>query len=309
VTNKTKPRYRIRNWKEYNRALVGRGSITLWIDERAIQSWLNHDYLAQRGRPRTYADAAIVCSLMLREVYHLPLRATAGLVSSVLSLLQTGLPAPDYSTLSRRARLLNVPLLSGASGEPLHLIVDSTGLKLYGEGEWKVRLHGWAKHRTWRKLHIGIDAQTQQVRAAVLTNKEVVDPRVLPRLLKQIEVAIQSVTADGAYDSRECYRAIDKRGAEAIIPPRKGSNYWRDEYLKDRNSNLKVVRRLGVKGWKKKAGYHQRSLVETAMFRLKTLFTDKLRSREVKRQATEVMIRCGAMNRMTELGMPQSYVI
>lgn len=136
-----------------------------------------------------------------------------------------------------------------------------------------------------------------------------VDPRVLPRLLKEVVEPVDCVTADGAYDSRECYKAIDKLGARAVIPPRKGSTLWEDEYLQERNQNLRGVRKWGIKGWKKKSGYHRRSLVETAFFRLKTIFADKLRSRRVERQATEVMLRCAAMNRMTELEMPQSYPI
>jgi Transposase DDE domain len=309
VTKKKKRQYRIRNWRDYNKALVQRGSLTLWIDTRSTDTWLDSDTRIRRGRRRTSADVAIVCALTLREVYHLPLRATEGLVSSLLGLLEVDLPTPDYSTLSRRARLLDVTLSAGARRTALHLVVDSTGLKLYGEGEWKVRLHGWAKHRTWRKLHVGIDAATHKVCAALLTAKDVVDPRGLPQLLKQVEGAVERVYADGAYDSRECYRAIYQHGARAIIPPRKGSTLWKEEYLQERNNNLHGVRKLGTKGWKKKAGYHRRSLVETAIFRLKTIFADKLKSREVHRQATEVIIRCKALNRMTDLGMPHSYPI
>jgi IS5 family transposase len=309
VTKKKKRQYRIRNWRDYNKALVSRGSLTLWIDTRSTNTWLDRDTPVRRGRRRTYADVAILCALTLREVYHLPLRATEGLVSSLLRLLDVDLPSPDYSTLCRRSRHLEVPLSTATRRGPLHLIVDSTGLKLYGEGEWKVRLHGWAKHRTWRKLHIGIDAQTQQVSAALITRKDVVDPRALPKLLKQVEGVVERVYADGAYDSRECYKVLHQRGAVPIIPPRKGSTLWADEYLQERNRNLRGVRRLGVKGWKKKAGYHRRSLVEAAIFRLKRLFADRLRSRETKRQTTEVMVRCAALNRMTGLGMPQSCAV
>jgi hypothetical protein len=204
---------------------------------------------------------------------------------------------------------LDVKLSTEVRHEPLHLLIDSTGLKLYGEGEWRVRAKGWTKRRTWRKLHISLDAATQQVRATLITNNDVVDPRVLPKLLKQVAEPIERVTADGAYDSRECYRAVYNRAACAVIPPRRGSTFWTQEYLEQRNSNLREVRKLGIKGWKKRSGYHRRSLIETAIFRLKTLFADKLKSREVQRQATEVMIRCAAMNRMTKLGMPQSYQI
>ena len=307
MTKKKKRQYRIRNWKEYNKALVSRGSLTLWIDTRAAHTWLSSECPTRRGRRHTYTDGAILCALLLREAYHLPLRSTQGLVASVRQLMQLSLPSPHYSTLSRRARSLELSLT--APQKIKHLVIDSTGLKLYGEGEWRVRGRGWTKRRTWRKLHIAMDAESQQMTSALITNKEVVDPRVLPRLLKQVESSVERVYADGAYDSRECYRAIHQRGARAVIPPRKGSTLWTDEYLEGRNNNLRGVRRLGVKGWKKKAGYHRRSLVETAMFRLKTIFTDKLRSREVERQRTETKIRCAALNRMTQLGMPESYAI
>ena len=308
MTNKKKRQYRIRNWQQYNKALVGRGSLTLWVNTKSLDTWINTNRAARRGRQRLYADSAILCALTLREVYHLPLRATEGLVRSLMQLLGLELPVPDYSTLCRRARALRLSF--APHGQKIeHLVIDSTGLKLYGEGEWRVRVHGWARHRTWRKLHLSMDADSHHITSAHITRKEVVDPRVLPRLLKQIAAPVGRVLADGAYDSRECYRAIDERGARAVIPPRKGSVEWADEYLKVRNSNLRQVQRLGVKGWKERSGYHRRSLVETAIFRLKTIFTDRLRSREVERQATEVMIRCAVLNRMTELGMPKSYAM
>jgi hypothetical protein len=308
VTTQNKQQYRIRNWRDYNKTLIRRGSLTFWIDSHSLDTWLNVDRPARRGRSRTYTDVAILCSLMLREVYHLPLRATEGLTASLIRLLKVNLPAPDYSTLSRRARSLQLSLCAQSTKQIKHLVIDSTGLKLYGEGEWRVRQYGWAKHRTWRKLHLSIDADSHQVTAALITNKDVVDPRGLPKLLKQIETPVERVYADGAYDSRACYQALSQRGAHAIIPPRKGSVVWADEYLRDRNSNLQQVKRLGVKGWKRKAKYHRRSLVECAIFRLKTIFSDRLRARAVDRQATEVMVRCLALNRMTKLGMPDSYM-
>lgn len=307
MTKKTKSQYRIRNWRHYNKALVGRGSLTLWVDAQALDTWLNMNKAARRGRQRLYADTAILTALTLREVYHQPLRATEGLVRSLMRLLGLRLPVPDYSTLSRRARSLELSLARSRSIK--HLVIDSTGLKLYGEGEWKVRLRGWTKHRTWRKLHLSMDADTHHITSALITQKEVVDPRALPRLLKAVEGPVERVLADGAYDSRECYKAIYERGARAVIPPRKGSVLWRDEYLADRNANLRRVQELGAEGWRRKASYHRRSLGETAIFRLKTIFTERLRSREVERQRTEVMVRCRALNRMTELGMPESYAV
>jgi Transposase DDE domain len=307
VTNKNKRQYRIRNWRDYNSALVRRGSLTLWVDTRTTDTWLDRNAPPRRGRRRTYADVAILCALTLREIYHLPLRATEGLVSSLLGLLDVNLPAPDYSTLCRRARSLEVSLSVPARRAPLHLVVDSTGLKVYGEGEWKVRLHGVDKRRTWRKLHLMIEHQTQQVVASTITDKNVLDRRELPRLLGQVEGRVTEVLGDGAYDYSVCYEAIAARGAQAIIPPKQRARLWGKPHAKSRDENVKTMRQIGLENWKKEATYHRRSLVETAMMRLKTLFSQKLKSRTFDRQEVEARIKCAALNRMTELGMPKSY--
>jgi hypothetical protein len=250
-----------------------------------------------------------MCALTLREVYHLPLRATEGLVASVLAVLKVDLPAPDYSTLCRRARSLEVQLSAAAGRGPLHLVVDSTGLKLYGEGEWKVRLHGVDKRRTWRKLHLGIDHRSQQVVATAITEKEVLDRRAVPELLAQVEGRVTQVLGDGAYDYSVCYEAIHGRGAKAVIPPKARARLWGKPHTKSRDDNVKTMRRIGLKNWKQNARYHRRSLVETAMMRLKTIFSDKLKSRTFDRQEVEARVRCAALNRMTELGMPRSYAV
>ena len=219
MTKKKKQRYRIRNWQHYNKALVSRGSLTLWIDPRSTDTWLDCDCPRRRGRRRTYTDAAILCALLLREAYHLPLRSTQGLVSSVLRLMQVALPAPHYSTLCRRARRLELSL--GAPQKISHLVIDSSGLKVDGEGEWQVRTHGKAKRRTWRKLHISMDAATHQLMGASLTDKDVLDRNAVAGLLEQTEAEIKYVCADGAYDFEQCYRAIKQKEAVASIPPRR----------------------------------------------------------------------------------------
>lgn len=254
-----------------------------------------------------YTDAAIRCCLMLRAVFHLPLRQTQGLTRSIFCMLDINLPSPHYSLLSRRARHLKLSLAARSAPPIKHLVIDASGLKVFGEGEWKVRTHGQDYRRKWRKLHIGLDADSQQVVVALLTDATVVDPRTLPRQLKQVDAKVERVYGDGAYDARACYRAIHQRGARAIIPPRKGSVPWQDDYLKDRNRNLGGVKTHGLKGWKKRSGYLRRSLVETAFFRLKTVFSERLRSRRDDTQATEALIRSAALNRMTNLGMPDSY--
>ena len=309
VTNQTKRQYRVRNWPDYNKALVSRGSLTIWVDTRSTDTWLDRDWPARRGRRRTYADVAILSALTLREVYHLPLRATEGLVSSLLGLLDVDLPAPDYSTLCRRARSLEVALAVPARRAPLHLVVDSTGLKIYGEGEWKVRLHGVDKRRTWRKLHLMIEHGGQTVVATSITEKEVLDRRAVPALLSQVAGRITQVLGDGAYDYAVCYEAIHERGARAIIPPKQRARLWGKPHSESRDESVKTMRRIGMEKWKQKVRYHRRSLVETAMMRLKTIFSDKLKSRTFDRQEVEARIRCAALNRMTELGMPRSCVV
>jgi hypothetical protein len=305
---KPKPKYRTRNWKQYNTALINRGSLTIWFDTQSRDQWLNHTLSGRRGRSRKYTDAAILCCLTLREVFHLPLRQSQGLVCSIFQLLSIALAAPHYSILSRRAGRLNVKL--GSHPHKIkHLIFDASGLKVFGEGEWKVRQHKAEKRRTWRKLHISIDADTQQVITAVVTGKGVVDPRMMPGQLKQLEASVENVYGDGAFDSRDCYRAIHRCGAKAIIPPREGSTTWGDEYLADRNSNVRGVEEFGDKEWKKQIGYHRRSLVETAFFRLKSIFSDRLRNRREDTQTTEAMMRCRTLNRMTSLGLPDSYKV
>lgn len=309
MTNKPKRQFRIRNWRDYNKALVSRGSLTLWIDTRSTDTWLDPDTPSRRGRRRTYSDVAVLCALTLREVYHLPLRATEEIVSSLLRLLDVELPMPDYSTLCRRARSLEVPLSASARRDPLHLVVDSTGLKVYGEGEWKVRLHGYDKRRTWRKLHLMIDHRSQRVAAASITDKEMLDRNALPGLLRQVERRVSEFLGDGAYDYSVCYEAISERGARAIIPPKQRARLWSEPHSESRDENVKTMRRVGLEKWKQKARYHRRSLVETAMMRLKTIFSEKLKGRTFDRQAVEARIRCAALNRMTELGMPRSYAV
>src|SRR5690606_5642925 len=149
--------YRIKNWPEYNRALIERGSITIWLDENAIEKWFSKVHTCEAGRPATYSDDAILMMLMLREVYHLPLRGLQGFVESLFDKMDVNLPVPSYSQISRRAKSLHKKikrLLCGKNVE--HIVFDSTGLKVYGEGEWQVRTHGKSKRRSWRKLHIGI---------------------------------------------------------------------------------------------------------------------------------------------------------
>jgi len=310
-----KQRYRIRNWQQYNKALIKRGSLTVWFDEKSIQEWHNTDQPSGRGHPQIYSNASIQCMLMLKSVFRLPLRATQGMVESLIQLLGLSIKAANYTTLCRRQKDLDVflPKQAKAEGESLHAVFDSTGLKVYGEGEWKVRQHGYSKRRTWRKLHLGVDESNGDIIAAVVTTNDVSDGEVLPDLLAQIECPLTQASADGAYDDFKNHQLLEKRGAKITIPPRKNAKIKQHGNSSlpalARDENLRSIRKIGRKKWKKESGYHRRSLAETTMFRVKTIFGSGLSSREFENQAIEAFIRCAALNKMTALGMPESYPI
>jgi hypothetical protein len=311
TSKKTKRTYRLRNWSQYNRSLVNRGSLTLWVSQDVLSAWHNAARTGGRGRPATYADAAISCMATLGEVYGLPLRATEGLARSVIKLLDVGLSVPDYSTLCRRRRALTVHLPRRQKSEPVHLVVDSTGVKVYGEGEWKVRRFGWSRRRTWRKLHVGVDEATGEVVAAAVTTNAAGDGQVLPVLLGQVSAELKQVTGDGGYDDRQCYEAISGRKARAVIPPQQGARIWCHGNTKgerhDRDENLRFIRRHGRSKWKREHDYHRRSLAEVAVFRLKMIFGERVSARSFEGQAAQMLLRCAALNRMTHTGMPDSY--
>jgi IS5 family transposase len=303
-----KPAYRIRNRKKYNDALVNRGSLTLWVDQASLQAW-RHQGPARRGAQFDYSDLAIQCLLTLRAIYHLTLRATEGFARSLFELMRLDLPVPDYTTLCRRAKTLCIDLPRQAEG-PLHLVLDSTGLKVYGEGEWKVRQHGYSKRRTWLKLHLAIDPKTHEIQAAMVTEPGVTDAEAVPDLLEQVKNPVEGVGADGAYDRRGVYEELERRGAAAVIPPRRDAVIQRHGNTTGprlaRDENLRRIREIGRAAWKKESGYHRRSLAETAMFRMKTIFGGGVASRRPAQQAKEIGIRCRALNIMTHQGMPVS---
>ncbi len=310
---KTKRQYRLRNWSQYNKALVQRGSLTVWISEDVLSAWHNTARTGTRGKPLDYTDTAILCMATLEEVYGLPLRATEGLTRSLIHLLGVELSVPCYTTLCRRRRSLEVALPRLRKSEPLHMVVDSTGIKVYGEGEWKVRQHGWSRRRTWRKLHLGVDEASGEFVAAVVSTNSFKDSQVLPDLLEQVADEIYQVTADGAYDSRNCYDAIRQREARATIPPQKRAKIWQHGNTKAerhiRDENLRAIRRKGRAAWKRESNYHRRSLAETSVFRVKMIFGERVSARSFEGQAAQLLVRCAALNRMTHLGMPASYAV
>lgn len=301
--------YRVRNWREYNTGLIARGDVTMWIDQ-SILTQGSEAGPTRRGRPTVYSDAAIQMLLSLKQVFHLPLRALQGFAQSLRKLAFPSLPVPNYTTLSRRAQTLKVVLPTRHPNEPMHLVIDSTGLKVYGEGEWKVRKHGWSKRRTWRKVHLAMDANTGQICAALMTHQDEGDGEVLSDLLDQIpaDVMIDTIGGDGAYDTRPCHAQIAARGASPSIPPREGAKPWpeRTPGAIWRNAAIAAIEGSSRREWKRASGYHRRSLAETLMYRLKVLTGSSLWARATGSQATEVSIRAGVLNHMVALARPQS---
>jgi hypothetical protein len=241
------------------------------------------------------------------------LRATEGLIRSLIELGRLNIQSPDYSTLCLRQKNLAICLPKTKKEKPLHAVVDATGLKVFGEGEWKVRQHGYSKRRTWRKLHLAIDSETQEIEAAVVSTNDFKDSEILPDLLEQIEVKLSQVSGDGGYDSHDNYQLISNRDARPVIPPREDAVTAQHGNSKltalPRDQVVREIRQLGRKNWKKQSGYHKRSLVETAMYRLKTIFGGLLKVRIFENQSTEALLRCVALNKMTQLGMPISYTV
>lgn len=313
----TQPRqkalYRVKNWSEYDQALVQRGSIVFWLSDDIEQTWLYHGE-KQRGSQMEYSDKAIEIMLTIKEVFHLTNRSVEGFVRSLFQMMNLSLPVPDHSTLSRRSKRLSVKLPRKTSSS-MRLVLDSTGLKIYGEGEWKVRKHGYSKHRTWRKLHIGVNPDNGEIQTVLLTENSISDDAVVKKMLEQIEQTLLACAADGAYDKRKVYDALNEHSPEVdiLIPPRKNARIWqhgnsKEEPLK-RDENLRYIRKHGRRQWKKNSGYHVRSLAETIMFRLKTIFGANLSTRLLQTQSTQTLIRCLALNKMTHLGMPESYQV
>ena len=294
-------RYRTTNWSDYNAALRKRGSLSVWFDPEMV--WLAGK-TGKRGRPETFSDAAIQTCLTLKVLFGLPLRQTVGLVESLIQMAGLDWPVPDYSTLCRRQARIAVQVSYRASGQPLNLLVDSTGIKFRGDGEWQARKHGPSR-RQWRKVHIAMDAGTGDVRAVEFTSSRQGDSPLLPNLLTQIpsEETIGTVTADGAYDTRRCHGAIIDRGAEAVIPIRRTRRAWKEDCPAAiaRNEILRATRRLGRTLWKTWSGYHVRSRVEARMNCLK-LFGERIMSRDPDRQTAEIQIRIAIMNRFSALG-------
>ena len=298
----TPTRYRTTNWSAYNAALRKRGEMLIWFDND--MTWLApHD--GRAGRPPVFSDAAIQFCLSIKVLFRLPLRQTAGMVAGLLQQAGLDWPVPDASTLCRRQKTLAVQIPYRRAGGPLNLLVDSTGIKFLGDGEWQARKHGVQGRRQWRKVHLAMDPATSDIRAVEFTPSRDGDSPVLPELLDQVpqDEPIGTVTADGAYDTRRCHTAVLEREAVPIIPIRKNGRPWKDDgpAARVRNEILRATRHYGRAFWKRWTGYHIRSRIE-AKIRCFKAFGERIAARAPDRQTAEVQIRIALMNRFNALG-------
>jgi hypothetical protein len=307
----SKKQYRVTNWPEYNESLRQRGDLTIWVTDEALNQWRAPRRSTPGGQPK-YSDFAIATCLTLRTIYKLPLRQTQGLMRSIARLMGVEIPVPDFSTLSRRAQGLKLPEKQRIERTaPIHLTVDSTGLKIFGEGEWLQNKHETkAKRKSWRKLHLGLDLTTGDIICSDLTLDDVGDPTALPGLLDQIEDPVSRFLADGAYDGKPTSDLLKARlgdAVEIIIPPPRNSvltpNSLAD--LSSRDRHIAQIRAHGRLAWQANSDYNQRSRAEAQIGRWKGVIGPKLRLRTLENQRTEAQIGVQVLNTMTKLGHPE----
>ena len=239
-----KQKFRITNWHTYNKALISRGSMTFWLDDEALKSWYDTSPPSAHGRPLRYSDLAITTVLVIKRVFRLTLRAAQGFIDSIFALMGVPLRCPDYTCVSRRAKSVSVSFKTVTRGEIAHLVIDSTGLKVFGEGEWKVRKYDKERRRIWRKLHLAVDSKTHEIICADLSLNNVTDSEAFPGLIRQTHRKIRSAAADGTYDTRLCHDELRRKKISALIPPRKGAGYWPGEYA-DRSRGFASQRLSG----------------------------------------------------------------
>jgi len=308
-----KTRYEINNWPAYNEALKKRGSVTLWFSDKIIKAWYSkRNKRKNRGGQFKYSDIAIQTALTLKAVYQLPYRATEGFLNSIVSIMKISLEIPDYSRLCRQAMSLEIPNLKNTTEQtPINILIDSTGLKVFGAGQWHESKHGLKKRREWRKLHLVIDRDSQAILAQELTTEEDSDDSQVQPLLEKIEQEIGSISGDTAYDTDDVYQTILEYAPDNLhiaIPPRSQAALSVDYKIapNKRDHNILFVESQGKYRWQNYSDYPYRALVETAMFRYKTIIGERLYSRSLVKQKVETKIACHILNIMSNLGMPAS---
>jgi hypothetical protein len=304
----TKPKYKVTNWPEYNDALRRRGDFTIWFTEDAITNW-RPVKTGLRGRPQEYSDHAIETAILIRQVFHLALRQTEGFMNSVARVMGTDICIPDFSSISRRSIELPRHVLSKAMQPGALVIVDSTGLKVYGKNEWHQEKHAVPARRTWRKLHMAVD-ENHQVLACELTTPEVGDPTAVTDLLDQIESPFEAFIGDGAYDTDAVSQAVLAKqcSAKIIVPPHKTAVLSSADDTQ-RDGHIREIKAHGRIAWQRKNGYGLRAHAELAMQRYKRIIGSAMKARKLSQQKTEAWISASALNTMSNLGMPVSVKI
>lgn len=308
----SKAKYRVTNWAAYNESLRRCGDLTVWISQDALAQWSAPRRKSPGGQPK-YSDLAITLCLSLRTVYGQALRQTQGLMGSIAKLMGVEIAIPDFTTLSRRGKGLTLPTVQRrvTNRDPIHLVIDSTGLKIFGEGEWLENKHKIKmKRKRWRKLHLGLDLVSGEIVSCDLTTDDIGDPTALPDLLDQVEGTVARFIADGAYDgapTRELLKTRLGEIAEVIIPPPKNAVQSQQSAqgptIRDRH--IAEIEAKGRFAWQKSTGYNQRSRVESQMNRWKVVIGPKLKARRFANQQTEAKIGGRVLNKMTELGRPK----
>lgn len=303
-------RYRLKNWSKYNRFLVQRGSITLYFSPDVLKKWKSQ-IRGKRGRPQTYSDEMILCALMLREVFDLPLRALQGFLLSLISLMTLDLPVPHYSQICRRAQRCAHQLKRLSRKQPTRLVFDSTGFKVLGEGEWLVRKYGSKRKRGWKKVHLAMCPDSHDIHLVKVDDRA--DCQVFEELFAHCPRSVRDIYGDGAFDSKRCRKSIADQGKVAHIPPPKNARLLKekDSWQRLRNEAVKIIAgfgggRKGRSLWGKLFGYSLRSVVETTMMRLKTLFGHSFKSRTPENLSTEIFVKSLIINKFNKLGLPHS---
>lgn len=302
---KCKDKYKITNWSKYNNALKERGRITLWIKDEVIELW-KYEGKRERGGKKEYSDLSIEICFSIKILFHLAYRQTEGFMKSLFELMRVNIAVPCYTQINRRVRELKIDLMEFKKEGNIDIVVDSTGLKVYGEGEWKVRKFGWSKHRTWRKLNLFMDEESQMIIDEELTENNVSDDKVAEEFLDNTELNIGSFRGDGGYDKKGVRKRLSKKKIKQIIPPQNNAVISKNPALAIRNKAISRIKKVGRKKWKQEVGYHRRSLIEVAMYRYKTIIGNKISSRIFEKEKNEVRLGCKILNKLTALGMPKS---
>lgn len=293
---------RKRNWKEYNKQLIQRGSLTFLIDPKLLNNKQMH--LGKNGRPQEFTDQLITMLMMVKIHFRLAYRALEGFMKYLSSMNQWNCTIPSYSLICKRAASISHSLPRLSERRPSVILLDASGVKTMGEGEWTIKVHGRKRRRQWVKIHIAVDAKTQEIVAESTTPSSVKDSKVVKTLLKDIQGSLSAVIADGAYDDRESRDLVRKRGAKALIPPPRNARlrFWD----KDRDDAIRIIHGLGgdkeAKSlWGKLTGYSRRALVETFFSRMKRLYGERLFSKIPNKQSVENRLRCIILNKMRRI--------